>query len=370
MSKPVKNTLFILLLVLGACTAQTNNSIKIGFVSPLTGEAATYGTDDKNAVLLALEDINSAGGINGRPLEVVFEDSKCEPKTAATAASKLVDVDKVKIILGSECSGDTLAMAPITEQNKVLLFSAGATNPDVRNAGDYVFRNVPSDELTGKQLAETLSVRNARVAIITEDTDYGQGLRKVFVENAQRLNLPMIADEVYNAGTTDYRAQLSKIKSTDADTLFINPQADAAAARILRQANELGLSTKYAMIYMAGSDSVKEAIKQENITNLLWVYYPELNSPEGIALVKRHEQKFGTKQNYNIWMAVSYDRTRILANALKQCGEDTSCIKDWLYAIPPYKGVTGTVSFDDKGDVLGLHHAVFELQGNETVQIV
>jgi ABC-type branched-subunit amino acid transport system substrate-binding protein len=99
------------------------------------------------------------------------------------------------------------------------------------------------------------------------------------------------------------------------------------------------------------------------------VYYPELSSPEGIALVARHEQRFGTKPKYNIWMAISYDRVHLLARAIHTCGEDTSCIKDWLHSLQSYKGVTGNISFDSNGDVIGLSHAVFEIQDGKTVRI-
>ena len=168
--------------------------IKIGF-----GDAATYGVDEKNATALAVEEINNAGGIKGRSLEVIYEDGKCSGKDAATAAQKLINIDGVKIILGGACSGETLSIAPIAEQNKIIIFSAFSSSPDITKAGDYIFRNSPSDLDVAKGYAQFIVSRGGykNIAIISENTDYAGGVKKVFNEEIARLGGKIVADEVF-----------------------------------------------------------------------------------------------------------------------------------------------------------------------------
>jgi len=149
--------------------------IKIGYIGPLTGGAAAYGETEKNVIELALKEINDGGELI-RKLEVIYEDGKCDGKDAATAAQKLINIDKVKIILGGGCSAETLGAAPLAEASKVILFSAFSSNPFIGQSGDYVFRNCPSDSDFGKADADFIASQGIkRAATITENTDYSQG---------------------------------------------------------------------------------------------------------------------------------------------------------------------------------------------------
>ena len=144
------------------------NTIRIGSVGPLTSDLAYIGENMKAAVELASDEINSAGGIKGKKIEIIYEDGKCDPKEAANAANKLINIDKVTAIIGGLCSSETLAMAPLAEKSKVILLSAGSTNPGITNAGDYIFRNVPSDSFQGVYAARYVKTRlnKNRVALL------------------------------------------------------------------------------------------------------------------------------------------------------------------------------------------------------------
>ena len=134
--------MILLCLIFAGCTITgnvTKETIRIGAIGPFTGDAAVYGQSEKNAIELAVQEINLDGGINGKKLEVIYEDGKCNGMDAATAAQKLINVDKVDIILGGVCSGETLAIAPLAEANEVLVFSSFSSSPDVTNAGDFIF---------------------------------------------------------------------------------------------------------------------------------------------------------------------------------------------------------------------------------------
>ena len=150
---------------------------RIGVMESVTGPGETYGTVAVQAKELAVEEINAAGGINGRMLELVVEDSKCNAQDAITAFNKLTDVDGVKIILGTSCSGAMLGAAPLAEKEGVVLFSGLATNPDIANAGDYIFRTSMSDAQVGIDTGNTMwadGVRN--LATMSESTDYAARL--------------------------------------------------------------------------------------------------------------------------------------------------------------------------------------------------
>jgi branched-chain amino acid transport system substrate-binding protein len=161
---------------------QDTTPIKIGWLGPLTGDVSSVGTADKQAGEIAVKEINDAGGINGRPLEVVYEDGFCDSKTASNAGNKLINIDKVVAIIGGFCSGETLAVAPTAEQNKVVMISPASTAPSISTAGDYIFRDVPSDSYQGKHAANfvynTLGKRKA--AVLYASVDYTQGLADVF----------------------------------------------------------------------------------------------------------------------------------------------------------------------------------------------
>ena len=163
--------------------------VKIGFIGPLTGDADSYGKPISNSVRIAVDVVNQSGGINGKPLEVVYEDGKCNGEDALRAVEKLVYTDKVQVIIGAVCSGETLAILPVTEKEKVIVMSPASSSPDLSGAGKYFFRTTPSDLKGGEKLARliTKTYKHKRVAIISEKTDYAQGLARVFKQNLEQL---------------------------------------------------------------------------------------------------------------------------------------------------------------------------------------
>ena len=160
----------------------------IGVMDALTGVAEAYGDPLLKSKLLAMEEINAAGGINGRKLELIVEDSKCAAQDAITAYNKLTDVDGVKIILGTTCSGAMLGIAPLAEKEGVVLLSPSATSPDIAGAGDYIFRTAINDLQLGIDTGNTLWVDGMRrIVTITEATDYAEGARRTSVAQFEKL---------------------------------------------------------------------------------------------------------------------------------------------------------------------------------------
>ena len=207
----------------------------------LTGPGETYGTVANQAKQMALDEINGAGGIDGRMLELIVEDSKCGAADAITAYHKLTEVDNLKIILGTSCSGAMLGVAPLAEEDGVILFSGLASNPDIANAGDYIFRTQISDVQVGIATGNTLWADGVRkLATITEETDYAEGVRRTSVAQFEKRGGEIVAAERFASDTTDFRSQLSKLFAANPDALHLAPQSEFSAGTIIKQARELG----------------------------------------------------------------------------------------------------------------------------------
>lgn len=346
----------VLVLIVVSLTGnrQTDNGpIRIGFIGPLSGDGASFGETDKGAVEIAVEELYSKGGINGRPVEIIYEDGKCNGKDSVSAMSKLINVDKVGIVLGGGCSSETLAVAPLAEKNKVILFSAFSSNPAITSSGDYIFRNYPSDTDVGKLDAETIIKKGyKRIAILSENNDYAQGVRNVMTKEFSASSSTVAYDEVFPVGTTDFRDYVIKIKSINPDVIYINPGSSGKlGALFVKQLRESGSklsihgnfslgtpdSFEIASGYLDGviiSDSIKPGDKL-------------------VALSKRYEDKYGKKVANDFLVGASYDRANIIFEAIKTVGTDPTEVKGYLYRLSNFDGVLGSYHFDDNGDVVG-----------------
>lgn len=330
-------------------------AIKIGFIGPLSGGAASYGEAERNAVDLAVKEINDAGGIQGKKLEVVYEDGKCDGMEAVNAAQKLVNVDRVGIILGGLCSAETLGIAPVAESNNVILFSAFSSSPDITNAGDFVFRMVVSDTdpaLIGKILPY---MANKKIALITENTDYSIGIRKALVKNAERYNITISADELYAPGEKDFRTYITKAKASGPDAVFINPgTSEEAAGLMAKQSRELGFNASIYGNFIIGTPKSLE-VAGEVLEGAIFYDAPLLDesNPKANEFMQKYRSLYGEPASF--WEAgARYDSVYILKNALDACREDTACIRDFFYSMDWYSGVVGKMKFDANGDAVGV----------------
>ena len=343
--------------------------IKIGFIGPLSGDAATYGEPISNAVKLAVSDINAAGGVSGEKVEVIYEDGECSGPEAASAAQKLINIDKVRMIVGGICSGELLAMAPITEKAEVIVISPSATSPDVTNAGDFIFRNVPSDSDGGKTLAKIIVAKSKKAAIISENTDFAQALKNVFAENFAALGGEIVASESYIQDTNDFRSILTKIKAANPEVLVVNPQTEIAGGIIIKQARELGITVPvYGNIIMAGSKAAE--IAGTYAEGMIFVDAPGLNpdNQESVRFLQEYNTRYG-KPTLEFYLGAAYDEVHILVQAVQNVGTDTQKIRDYLYGLEKYHGVIGTYGFDKNGDLSGIEFLVRKIQNGEVIEV-
>ena len=336
---------------------------RIGVMESLTGPGETYGTVANQAKQMAADEINAAGGINGRRLELVVEDSQCSAKDAVAAYNKLTDVEGVKIILGTSCSGAMLGAAPLAEADGIILFSGLASSPDIASAGDYIFRTQISDVQVGIDTGNLLWADGIRkLATITETTDYAEGVRRTTVEQFQKRGGELVAEERYGSEVSDFRSQLTKLFSANPDALHIAPQSEFAAGTIIKQARELGYEGPiYAETISVGTTALEVA--GEAATGMKAIT-ADLD-PDN---VKGQEVLASFRDLYDYvtlpWhLGSAYDDVYIAAECLKQTGDDQDAdgFRDCMYSITWSGAIGDNYSFDSDGEVVGLSRVVVEV---------
>ena len=353
--------------VLGGAPAGTSESMggpfRIGVMESLTGPGETYGTVSNQAKQMAVDEINAAGGVNGRMIELVVEDSKCNAQDAITAYNKLTDVDGVKIILGTSCSGAMLGAAPLAEKEGVIMFSGLATNPDIAEAGDYIFRTSMSDAQLGIDTGNVLWADGIRsLATITEATDYAEGVRRTSVAQFEKRGGKVVAEERYASDVTDFRTQLTKLLSAEPDALHVAAQSEFTGGTIVKQVRELGYEGPiYSEIVVIGTTALE--IAGDAATGMKAISAeldPANNKAQEVLTSFRAKYDYVTLPWY---MGSAYDDVYITAECLKQTGDDQDAdgFRDCMYDITWSGAIGDNYSFDEKGEVVGLSNAVVEV---------
>ena len=336
---------------------------RIGVMESVTGPGETYGNVAVQAKQMAVDEINAAGGINGRMLEIIVEDSKCSAQDSITAYRKLTDVDEVKIILGTSCSGAMLGAAPLAESDGVVLFSGLATNPDIAAAGDYIFRTAMSDAQLGIDTGNVVWADGARtLATITEATDYAEGVRRTSVAQFEKLGGELVAEERYVSDVTDFRSQLTKLMGADPDAIHVAAQSEFTGGTIVKQLKELGYDgLLYSEVVPVGATALE--IAGEAATGLKAV-----TADLDPANDKAREVLANFKKRYDYvtlawYLGSAYDDVYIAAECLEQTGDDQDAdgFRDCLYGITWSGAIGESYSFDGDGEVVGLANAVVEV---------
>jgi len=359
----------IIILGLYFSIKNTNTGvIKIGFIGPLSGDAADIGETVLNGARLAEKEINALGGINGRQIEIVYEDGKCNGKDAVTAGQKLINIDKVKYIAGGICSGEVFSFAPLAEEARVVVISPSATNPDIANLGDYIFRNAPNDGLRGIVIADRLIAMGfSKPAIVSEKTDYSQGLRTAYIERLKEKGVTVASDEQYETGEIDFKSILSKVKQSGADALFIAAQTPTNIVRLAKQARSIGIKAQFITSEFNGPDVLSGGSDVEGL--LIAVASDLAQNDQARLMVENYKKDFGKDIRYAYYVGAEYDAIKILAQAIASVGDNSQKVKDYLYGIKSYDGTIGTYHFETNGDVDGVGFVFQQVKNNVSVPI-
>ncbi len=355
--KKIFSLVVILLIICGliwvSCQKKVEEKVvKIGAVLVLTGPNAKAGQSAKQGIEMAVEEINASGGVKSRKIKVIYEDDGGEPQKSVSAVQKLINVDKVLAILGPMWSSCVLAVAPIVESKGVVILSPTASSPKITYAGDYIFRNTYSDAIEGAKTAEFASkeLKYGKAGILFINNDYGVGLKDAFKRKFEELGGKIVIDEGYDPKTTDFRTILVKVKERSPEVIYIAGYSEMG--QLLRQMRETGIKIPVlSCIMFEISDIAKVAGKAaEGVIYAYPSYDPEKGNEITLKFAKKFKEKYGTLPDPEA--AFSYDAVKILALAMEKGGFTSEDIKNALYKIKGYNGITGKTSFDENGDVI------------------
>ena len=342
-----------LLIIPLACTPDAEqkdaSTIPIGFFGDLTGTTFNFGQSAYNGTMMAADEINQAGGINGRKLDVVFQDDKGSPEIAAQNANKLIQQYKVAAIIGAGQSGNSLAAAPNAQSARVPLIAPSATNPAVTLVGDYIFRACYIDAFQGEVMARfaanTLKAKKAAI-MVDYNSPYSRGLTEFFELSFAKLGGTIVAKQSYSQNDADFRGQLSAIKSAEPDVIYL-PGYYGDVAIIAKQARQLGIVQP--LLGADGWDApelwelARDAVNGSYISN----HYSADDPSENIQkFVTNYRQRY---QNLtpDAHAALAYDAMRFLADAMQRAGStEGPKLRDALAATKNFAGVTGIISMD------------------------
>ncbi|MBI5393484.1 penicillin-binding protein activator [Candidatus Woesearchaeota archaeon] len=331
-------------VVFAGCTAETQQPataevVKIGVMLPLSGDAASFGESIKKGIELAKKEMKLDN------VKLVYEDTKCSGKDAVTGINKLITVDGVKAVIGEVCSSATLPAAPIANQYEVPIISPSSSSPKIKDAGDYVFRVIPSDDFQGVFAATVVNKKGfKKLGILYTNDEYGVGLKTV-LEQSFKIYGEVAVIEAFEKGATDLRPQLTKMKNANVDAIFLISSSPDASAATLKQVKELAMT-----VQMFGS----EALYDPNLLKTVG------NAAEGILVtsvtVGTSDFKAKHQVEYNAeagpFAAHGYDIMKAIGLAVQAGAKTGKEIKEKLYATE-FDGATGKIKFDSFGEVTG-----------------
>jgi len=357
-------SLIMAILLVGGCAGK-KESIKIGFIGPLTGDAANYGKLMTQAIRIAVDEFNANGGIEGHPIEFIAEDDEGKVEKANIAIEKLIKVNRIFGFVGAVFSSSSLAIAPRAQQNKVIMITPSSTHKDLTSKGDFIFRNVLSDQLQAQVFAmyvyKVMGIR--RVAVLYLKNDYSQGLAEDFKARFEKLGGVITAMESGQQGDKDFKAQLTKIKGTGPEALYM-PDYVAEMAQILEQAHQLGLKAKILsadgysnpQIFDLAGDLADGVIFSNSAEE------EAIKNPVRQEFEKKYQEKWGVKPDS--FSLNSYDAAVILIKAIEKVYNESSPadreklnlnrdrIREVVAQTSGYNGVSGVITFLPNGDAM------------------
>ncbi|MGI6552383.1 MAG: ABC transporter substrate-binding protein [Clostridia bacterium] len=357
---------------------ESKEPIKIGINYELSGEVATYGSNTKNAIVMAFEEINASGGVlDGRLIDPIVLDNKSDNAEATSVGTRLITKDKVAVHLGPATTGATLAVVPVATQYKVPLLTTSATHPDVTvdpQSGavrDYVFRVCfidPPQGIVGAAFAyNDLGARKA--AIYYDNTnDYSKGLYRVFKEEFTKLGGTIVAEEGYVKEDQEFRPTLTKFRDAGVDVVYL-PGYYQKAALIISQAREIGLDVPFVGADGFDSPDLVAIAGAENLKNVFFTnHYSSQDPSEKVqSFVQAYKAKYGDMPDS--FAALGYDAAYLVADAINRAGSaDPEAIRNALAETKNFEAVTGTMSFDENHNPVKEIAIIEMVDGEQTLR--
>lgn len=377
MIKKIKFMLFFLViiilslsLIMTSCKKQAK-VIKIGVAGAHSGDLASYGLPTVNAAELVIDKVNANGGLLGKQVELVVEDDVCKPEVAANIASKLVG-ENVVAVIGHICSGATKSALGIYKDSNIVCISPSATNPPLTQSGDYpnFFRTIAPDDAQA-QLEVDFALNNlnlTKIAILHDKGDYGKGFAefaKSFIEESGKADIVLF--EGITPGAVDYTAVINKIKSSGAEAVIFGGY-HPEASKLVSQMRKKKMDTLFLS---------EDGVKDDTFIKVAGEYAEGVyatgpkdtsQNPMAVQAIKEHEEKF--KEAPGAFFLNAYAATLALVNAIEKAG--STKYEAIVKALRSEEVDTplGKISFDEKGDAIGVGFSVYQVQNGKFVEIV
>ncbi len=367
----------IVTMFLSACSNGGGNNaegdtIKVGYIGPLTGEGAPWGDAEVNGLKIAVDEINEKGGILGKQVELFTYDNRGDNVETTNAARRLIEQDKVSCIIGTNASGSSISLSMVCAQYKIPHIATTATNPKVTvdedgNVMPYTFRATLIDPQQGSIAADfAIEKLNAKKAAVMYDisSDYANGLTEFFISKYEENGGTIVSNEAYKAGDVDFRAQLTRIKGSDPDIIFL-PATYKEIALIANQSRDLEIDATF-----VGGDGwiSKELFKlaTDSVNGSYFVYSFNINSETLEPFKEEYYKRFNKiAGEVSGGCFFTYDCMYVLEQAITNAGSnDSEAIRDALEKVD-YKGLTGTIKIDPETHNPSKEGAVFKIVGTE-----
>ena len=332
-------------------SASTGDTIKIGGLAPLSGDVSVYGIAVDNGIKIAVEEINAAGGIDGKQIDYIVYDEKGDATEAVNAYNKLVQSDKVVAVIGDVTSTPSLAVAQASVKDNIPVITATGTAADITKAGENVFRACIIDPAQGEIMADycakKLGAKTAAILYNMAD-DYSLGVAEAFSAAAKEAGIEIVAEEKYQTKDVDFKSQLTTIKNANPDIFFI-PVYYQDLSLIAVQAKQTGITAQ--LMGVDGWDGVLDVIDASNVDalegGLFCSQYSAESTDENVQnFIKTYKEKYNADPN--MFAVLGYDAMKMLAQAIKEAGStDSAAVIDALKNID-FKGLTGDIKFDEE----------------------
>jgi branched-chain amino acid transport system substrate-binding protein len=337
------------LFVAGVFTSHAfaQDEIRVGEFASLTGGSASFGQSSHKGTALAFDELNAGGGLLGKKLRLITEDDQSLAGQPATIVRKLISQDKVIAVLGEVASSKSLEAAPICQQNKIPMISPASTNPKVTEVGDYIFRVCFIDPFQGTVMSKfALSKGWKKVALLTDvKQDYSVGLADAFVKAFTAAGGSVVKDQKYSSGDKDFKPQLTSIKATKPDAIFV-PGYYGEVALIGKQARLLGIKVPL----LGGDGWVGDSLLKVAGNSLDGSFFScHFSADDKSEVVQGFVKKFKAKYNEtpDDMAALGYDSAMILAAAIKKAGgTDSEKLREAIAGTKAHAGITGSITLD------------------------
>jgi branched-chain amino acid transport system substrate-binding protein len=332
----------------GSVDADTGDVV-VGFYGSLTGDGASFGQSSKDGAEMAVEEVNASGGVlEGRKIRLLIEDDQSKPEEASNAVTKLITQDKVIAVIGEVASRRTLAAAPVAQKYQIPMITPASTNEKVTEVGDYIFRVCFIDPFQGEVIAKFAytDLKARRVAILKDiQQDYSVGLADAVTRTFTAMGGQVLDTVSYSSGDSDFKAALTKIRSTEPDAVFATGYYNEAGI-IARQARELGMN----MPILGGDGWVGDALAngREALGNTYISdhYHGDNPAPVVQNFVTSYRAKFGKEPD--AIAALGYDSVKLLVDALTRAGSTQGPLVRAALATADLAGVTGQLKMNAK----------------------